>query len=101
MPPHFKKNLPYYSRLSFLYCRLWDIANCELSYNFTTSRFAAYTSFADSNNDGVINAIDRATVRNSSGELGYLASDISMDGIVNAVDRVLVRNNTFRVSQVP
>lgn len=52
-------------------------------------------------NTGIVNAVDRATVRNASSTMGYTPADVTLDGIVNAADRVAVLNNRFAVGQVP
>lgn len=91
--------------------------SCDLIWNFTDSQFAAYNVFADGQKqlrtgvfgmtsgdtevDGIINAIDRVSIRNMAGMTGYQPQDISLDGIINAVDRVMVRNNAFWVQQLP
>lgn len=93
------------------------LATDSPTYDFTTAQSQAYSTSQDGMNniaigvyamvagdvvnDGILNATDRATIRNSTGQIGYLNSDINLDSLVNAVDRVLERNNGIRLSQVP
>ncbi len=50
---------------------------------------------------GIINARDRVLVRNRSGEVGYNDADTNLDGLVNAIDRIAVVTRTFVATQVP
>ncbi len=50
------------------------------------------------NADHIINASDRAIVRNSTANVGYSFVDFDGNGIVNAVERVTTRNNLYRYS---
>lgn len=50
------------------------------------------------NTDNIINASDRAIVRNSRSHVGYSLVDFDGNGIVNATERVVVRNNLYRYS---
>ncbi|MDN3922115.1 C25 family cysteine peptidase [Roseateles violae] len=47
---------------------------------------------ADVNNDGVVNSLDLAIVRNAFGSSGPSPADLNGDGIVNAVDLALLRS---------
>lgn len=55
----------------------------------------------DIDQDGIINARDRAQSRNALFGIGYVSSDVNLDGTVNATDRTIIRDNTFWVIQVP
>lgn len=46
---------------------------------------------ADANNDGIVNSLDVAAVRNGFGTRGATRADLNGDGIVNALDVALVR----------
>jgi hypothetical protein len=46
---------------------------------------------ADANNDGIVNSLDLAAVRNSFGTRGVTRADLNGDGVVNALDLATVR----------
>jgi hypothetical protein len=46
---------------------------------------------ADANNDGIVNSIDLALVRNNFGLRGATRADLNGDGVVNALDLALLR----------
>ncbi len=55
----------------------------------------------DCNQNGVINAVDRATVIAELGADGYLNGDLDGNGIVNALDRAIVVSNLGRSKMTP
>ncbi|MEO8665314.1 MAG: PQQ-dependent sugar dehydrogenase [Ignavibacteria bacterium] len=78
------------------------------SYDFTNVITKSFQSSAklkgtkyclisgDCNQNGVINAVDRATVIGQLGSAGYLVSDLDGNGVVNAVDRAIIVSNLGR-----
>ncbi len=62
----------------------------------TNNRQAIWTG--DANNDGLINAGDRAAAWNNRNQVGYNPADINLDGVVNAADRAKAWNNRNRAA---
>ena len=46
---------------------------------------------ADNNNDGIVNSIDLAIMRNVFGTIGESPGDLNGDGVVNAIDLAILR----------
>lgn len=82
-------------------------------YDFTFQQGSAYGNnlihvdavwcllSGDVNQDGVINALDRASCWNLRNQSGYFSEDINGDGIVNALDRGIIWNNRNASVQIP
>jgi hypothetical protein len=91
------------------------LSSSSALYDFTTSQSQAYgtnamkdlgggyfsTYSGDANNDGQVDADDRAFTWNERNLIGYEHEDVTMDGQVDADDRATTWNNKNIVSQVP
>ena len=55
----------------------------------------------DCNQNGVINAVDRASVISRLGSDGYYIEDLDGNGIINAADRAIVVSNLGRAKKSP
>lgn len=110
------------NHLPVMSVNLIDFIDVNVLYDFTQSQEVALsvnqsamipivigtqnTIFAmiagDVNNDGIVNAVDRNSIKNSrNSSVGYFVTDINLDGVVTVVDSTIVHNNSFRISQLP
>lgn len=83
------------------------------NYDFTASESQAYGNnlkligsvyclfSGDCNQDGIINALDRAELVEQTGMSGYLSGDLDGNGIVNEADKIILTSNLGKSKIIP
>ncbi len=105
------------NHLSIMSAAPLSLSPTSSTYDFTTALAQAYMSFqnpmnavgagvygmvaADVDRNGLVDAVDRASILSTMSLMGYNDEDANMNGTVDLPDDTLSINNAFRATQVP